>query len=85
MNPDKATYIERVTAWLMPDQRDPDLATEAREGMSLDGVYSGSSARIHRLVRLAYLRGVRRGAGAAWEGMQPIGLRDDDSPKAGEP
>jgi hypothetical protein len=80
-------YVERLTRWLMPDRDDPELAAQARERASLDGVYTGKSARIQRLIRLAYLRGVRRGAGCAWEAKQPFSLRDaaDDatpSPKA---
>lgn len=74
----KAEYIEKITRWLMPDRDDPELAAEARAGTSLDGVYEGSSPRIHRLVRLAYLRGVRRGARAAFEARQPIALRDEE-------
>ncbi len=76
MNPDKATYIERIVGWLMPDREDPALAEQARELTTLDGVYRGKSPRIRRLVRLAYLRGCRRGAGCAWSAAQPISLRD---------
>lgn len=72
----KETFVEKLTAWLMPDAQDPELADEARRCMTLDGVYSGRSARTHRLVRLAYLRGVRRGAGCAWEAQQPVRLRE---------
>lgn len=73
-NADKAAYVERLTRWLMPDD-DPELAAEARASMSLDGVYKGGSRRIMRMIRLAYLRGVRRGAAIAWNARQPVGLR----------
>lgn len=79
--PERHYFIERITGWLMPDRNDPDLAVQARESTSLDGVYAGKSRRIHQLVRLAYLRGVRRGAAAAWEAQQPIVLRDDERSK----
>lgn len=73
-------YVDKVTRWLMPDRKDPELAAAARERSTLDGVYNGKSARIRRLVRLAYLRGVRRGAGCAWEAQQPVHLRGHDGP-----
>jgi hypothetical protein len=72
-------FIERATGWMIDGMaktyRDPELADEARERASLDGVYTGKSMRLHRMVRLAYLRGVRRGAYSVWEGQQPITLR----------
>lgn len=80
----KAEYIERVTRWLMPDRDDPELAAAARERTTLDGVYGGTSQRIHGLVRLAYLRGVRRGAGCAWEAQRPVRLRARETPMAGD-
>ena len=75
MNPKRTEYIERLTKWLMPDRKDPELAAQARESTGLGGVYTGESARIMRLVHLAYLRGVRRGASCAWEAKQKIVLR----------
>lgn len=78
----RSEYVERVTRWLMPDDKDPDLAADARERAGLSGVYTGTSKRIRRMVHLAYLRGVRHGAGCAWEAAQPVTLReaggDDD-------
>ncbi len=79
----RANYIEKITRWLMPDRQDPELAAEARASTMLDGVYKGDSRRITRLVRLAYYRGIRRGASSAWEAAQPIVLRDlEPSPMA---
>lgn len=74
MRPDRAEYVERIVGWLMPKD-DPELATRARESTGLDGVYTGKSARIRWLVRLAYMRGCRRGASSAWQARQPIGFR----------
>lgn len=77
---DKATFVERVTAWLMRDDKpDRALPVEARASFGLDGVYDGESAHIRRLVTLAYLRGIRRGAACAWEAQQPIVLRDTET------
>lgn len=73
---ERLEYIERITRWLMPDRNDPALAADARASTTLDGVYGGKSPRIYRLISLAYLRGVRRGASVAWEARQPISLRD---------
>lgn len=70
---DRDTFVDRVTRWLMP--KDETLAAEACESMGLDGVYEGSSQRIQRLVRLAYARGCRRGASAAWASQQAVVLR----------
>ena len=71
----RAEYVERVTRWLMPDRKDPELAAEARATGGLSDVYRGKSARSHRIVHLAYLRGVRRGASCAWEAQQKVVLR----------
>ena len=69
-------YIERVTGWLMPDDTDPELANDARA--TGEPLYTGSSERIARLVRRAYLRGIRRGASCAYEAMQPVTIRTED-------
>ena len=75
----KEEFVERATHWMIDGMaktyRDPKLADEARERMSLEDVYRGKSMRLHRMVRLAYLRGVRRGAYSVWEGQQPVVLR----------
>jgi hypothetical protein len=75
----KEEFVERATGWMVDGMakidQDPLLADEARERMTLDGVYSGKSERLLRMVRLAYLRGVRRGAYSVWEGQQPVVLR----------
>ncbi len=67
-------FIERATGWMIDGvaRGDSALAEDARASVSLDGVYSGKSLRLHRMVRLAYLRGVRRGAYSVWEGQQPV-------------
>ena len=73
----KAEYVEKVIGWIIDasDRLYPGVAVTAREKSTLDGVYEGKSARLHRLVRLAYLRGCRRGATCAWEAQQPIVMR----------
>jgi hypothetical protein len=75
----KEEFVERATGWMIDSvsntYRDPKLAEEARERMSMEDVYRGKSKRLHRMVRLAYLRGMRRGAYSVWEGQQPIVLR----------
>ena len=75
----RAEFVERATGWMVDGMAktycDPKLAEEARARMGLDGVYTGKSMRLHRMVRLAYLRGVRRGAYSVWEGQQPVVLR----------
>lgn len=75
MHPDKAHYIERLTSWLMPKEADPDREA-VLEHTTLDGLYRGKSTKIRRLIRIAYLRGVRRGASIAWDARQPICLRN---------
>lgn len=74
-------YVERVVGWAVDatDAHWPGLAAEARAGGGLSGVYTGKSARLHRLVRLAYLRGLRDGARYAWEARQPVALRGADA------
>lgn len=74
MNKEKAAFVERATKWLMPNN-DPVLRSEAEESNHLGGIYKGKSMRIHRMIRLAYLRGCRRGAGLVWDGKQPVRLR----------
>lgn len=73
-------FVERVTHWLIDaaDKNYPseELATQVREKHDLSGVYDGDSKKIHRLVRLAYLRGVRRGAYCVWESKQKVYLRE---------
>lgn len=77
MNKDKDEYIDKLTDWLVCAKHlhTDDLIADAKAGTSLSGVYAGGSARIWRLVRLAYLRGVRRGASITWDAKQPITLR----------
>ena len=58
MKTDKKSYVDRLTSWLVP---------KSVSSSNLHGLYDGKSGRIHELVREAYLRGVRRGAGIAWE------------------
>lgn len=67
-------YVEKVVGWALDaDERYwPGLAAEARAAGGLSGVYEGKSARLHRMVRLAYLRGLRDGARYAWEARQPV-------------
>jgi hypothetical protein len=72
-------YIEAITRWLMPDQGDPEFAAEVRAKTGLDGVYKGKSWKTTRMVKLAFLRGVRRGAGLAWEARQPVVLRASET------
>jgi hypothetical protein len=64
-------YIERRAKWLIPASD-----TDSWSSMTLDGIYSGSSERIVRMIQIAYRRGVRRGLAAAWNAKQPIGLRN---------
>lgn len=74
-------YVEKVVGWALDaDERYwPGLAAEARADGGLSGVYRGRSARLHRMVRLAYLRGLRDGARYAWEARQPVVPRNDDA------
>lgn len=70
---EKATYIDRVTRWLMPTE--PELLADVMRNISLSGLYTGRSRNIHRLILVAYCRGVRKGASSAWDARQPIVLR----------
>ncbi len=79
-NPEREAFIEKITGWLVSFGKDEEFAREARRGTTLDGVYKGKSAKIHRLVRLAYMRGVRRGAGLAWDAKQKITTREESGP-----
>lgn len=61
-------FVSKVTDWIIhSDANDKEIQELAKSDKGLNGVYGGKSAKIHRLVRLAYLRGVIRGASAAWE------------------
>lgn len=73
-NKEKADFIKRATDWLMP-KNDPELAEQAQESYYINGIYTGKSMRIHRMIRLAWARGVRKGASAVWDGQQPVTLR----------
>ncbi len=73
MNPEKAKFVDRATRWLMP-VNDPEMLEQAMEKMTLDGIYNGKSMRIHRMIRLAYARGARKGAASVWDGQQPVTL-----------
>lgn len=81
---EKEDYIAKTVGLLMPKD-DEALAAEVGASLYLDGVYSGDSPRIARMVRVAYLRGVRRGAAAAWSARQPITTRDVVPPSNGNP
>lgn len=72
---EKAEFVEKHTAWLVDSSKDAELSALVRESPSLDGIYDGKSQKIHRMIRLAYLRGVQRGAGIVWDGKQPVSLR----------
>lgn len=63
-------FVARATRHLVPSDD-----ADAHAAMTLDGVYDGESERIRRLVRIAYRRGVRRGAASAWSALQPIRTR----------
>ncbi len=78
MNRERKDYVQIVTRWIIDASvKDDGALDEAVRGHhTLDGVYRGKSARIHRLIRIAYLRGVQRGASCAWESQQPITLRN---------
>ena len=70
----KREYVDRIVGWLMP-KRAPEMVELVGDITTLDGLYCGRSVRIRRLIRAAYLRGCRRGAGCAWSAAQPITLR----------
>jgi hypothetical protein len=74
-------YVEKVVGWALDADEKywPGLAAEARSGGGLSGVYTGKSEKMHRLARLAYLRGLRDGARYAWEARQPVVLRGNDA------
>lgn len=59
-------FVSCCTDWLVRGETDKS---------TLDKLYTGKSKRIYKLVREAYMRGVRRGASCAWEAQQPIVLR----------
>lgn len=67
-------FVERLTCWMLR-KRDAEYAKDATASSYLDKLYEGSSARIARLISIAYHRGVRRGVGLVWESRQRIGLR----------
>jgi len=75
VNPDKKAYIDRLSRlyYVACLHDDPDATT-------LDGLYSGKSSRIVRLIRKAYHRGIRRGIGLAWEARQKVTLRREEDP-----
>lgn len=73
MELDRDEYIRKVVGFLVPSSD-----REAWEALTLDGVYSGASPYVRRLVEIAYRRGVRRGAAAAWSARQPAQLRREE-------
>lgn len=75
---ERDAFVDRVTRWLMP--RDEALAAESRTSMGLDGIYAGKSRRIRRMLRLAFARGCRRGASAAWAALQRVSTRGASDP-----
>ena len=81
MNPNRRAFVERLSGWLR--SRLSDEMAEACEPPTLDGLYTGKSKRIHRLIRIAYHRGVRRGVGIVWEAQQPITFRSADTEGGG--
>ena len=80
MNDEKAKFVERATRWLMP-VNDPEMLEQALASMHLDGIYTGKSMKIHRMIRLAYARGARKGAASVWDGQQPVHLVGSDASK----
>ena len=68
---DRDEYIECVTKHIVPSG---DI--DSWSSMTLDGIYSGDSERISRMIQIAYRRGVRRGAAAAWSVKQKVTVRD---------
>lgn len=73
MSAAKDEYVRRVTEWMMP--KDPESVALIGELRTLDELYTGNSRRIHKLIQAAYCRGIKRGAGMAWEARQPITFR----------
>lgn len=73
MDPDREEYIRKVTGFLVPASD-----VEALVSLTLDGIYDGDSRRVRRLLEIAYRRGVRRGAAAAWSARQPVRLRREE-------
>lgn len=71
MDEDKLSFIDRVVGWLMRGENNA-IQEMAKDSLHLDGVYKGKSMAIHRAVKVAYLRGARRGAGCAWESKQAV-------------
>lgn len=66
-------YVDRVTSYVLP--KEGDLREAVLERRTLERLYLGTSAKIHRLIRIAWGRGVRAGASMAWSAMQPVTTR----------
>jgi len=72
----KVEFVERFARLVIDcPSHGLGVAEEARRPGRLDGIYNGKSEKIRRFMRIAYLRGVRRGCELVWEGHQPVGLR----------
>ena len=70
-------FVARATRHMVPADD-----ADAQQAMTLDGVYDGESERIRRLVRIAYRRGVRRGAASAWSALPAMDeLAEAPNPK----
>ena len=82
MNTEKLAFVKRATDWLMPKD-DPELKAQAEESYYINGIYTGKSMRIHRMIRLAWARGCRKGASAVWDGQQQVSLRGSTDTKEG--
>ena len=79
-NKEKDEFVALHTKWLMP--KDEELAEQAQESYYINGIYTGKSMRIHRMIQLAWARGCRKGASAVWEGKQPVTLRGSGGGKS---
>ena len=77
MNQKKKEFINRVSKWIRGSLSE-DLLKET-DSATLDGLYRGRSTKIHRLILIAYHRGIRRGVGMVWDAKQPITTRDEAS------
>lgn len=82
MTPINASKDEYVLYFAQRISTKYDRETQALidAGHGLSKLYAGKSDKIHRLIKVAFERGIRYGIGKVWEAHQPIVLRDNQIP-----
>ena len=66
-------FVKKIADWFLP--KDSELRDTILAHRTLKGLYTGKSTKIHRLIQIAYGRGVRNGVGLVWSANQKVTTR----------